>query len=288
VTRLQTSDGAESQGRSGPRASGRGCSLVPNEIGGSDRLVWVRPHGICQTGVVPDAVGPDPQYDSFADEFLDHARNNLYNAHYDRPTCLALLGDVAGRTVLDAACGPGLYAEELAARGAEVIGFDQSPRMAELCRQRVPSGRFHAHDLADPLDWLPDNSVDLVLFALALEYVDDRTRALQELRRVLRPGGALVLSRQHPTGDWLRHGGNYFDVRVVDEVWSRGWRVRYWLAPLEQTCEELHQAGFLIERLLEPRPAAAAAKVDPEDYERLMREPTGFLAIRAVPHPRHP
>ena len=203
-----------------------------------------------------------------------------------RPACLGLLGDVAGRTVLDAACGPGLYAEELTARGATVIGFDQSPRMAELSRQRVPAGDFRAHDLADPLHWLADESIDLVLFALALEYVDDRTTALRELRRVLRPDGAIVLSRQHPTGDWLRHGGNYFDVRVIDEVWSRGWRVRYWLAPLERTCEELHEAGFLIERLLEPRPTEDAAEIDREAYERLTSEPTGFLAIRAVPDPR--
>jgi SAM-dependent methyltransferase len=61
------------------------------------------------------------------------------------------------------------------------------------------------HDLADPISWLPDSSVDLVLFALAIEYVDDRVAALRELRRVLRPGGALVFSRLHPTGDWLRH-----------------------------------------------------------------------------------
>ena len=87
---------------------------------------------------------------------------------------------------------------------------------------------------------------------------------------------------------WLRHGGNYFDVRVIDEVWSRGWRVRYWLAPLERTCEELHDAGFLIERLVEPRPTAAAAEIDRDDFERLMREPTGFLAIRAVPDWRQP
>jgi SAM-dependent methyltransferase len=235
---------------------------------------------------MPDAVGPHPQYDVFADEFLEHAGDNLYNAHYDRPACLALLGAVTGRTVLDAACGPGLYAGELAARGADVIGFDQSPRMVELSRQRAPSGRFRTHDLADPLDWLPDQSVDLVLFALALEYLDDRTRALRELRRVLRPGGALVLSRMHPTGDWLRHGGSYFDDRVIDEVWSRGWRVRYWLSPLERTCEELHAAGFLIERLVEPRPTEDAAGIDPDDYARLTREPTGFLAIRAIPDPR--
>ncbi len=233
-----------------------------------------------------DQVGSEPQYEVFADEFLDHARDGFYNAHYDRPACLDLLGDVAGRGVLDVACGPGLYAEELVARGARVIGLDQSPRMVELSRQRVPAGEFHVHDLADPIGWLPDGSVDLVLFALALEYVDDRTAALRELRRVLRPDGALVLSRMHPTGDWLRHGGNYFDVRVVEEVWDKGWQVRYWLAPLERTCEELREAGFLIERLLEPRPTAEASTLDRGRYERMSREPRGFLAIRAVPDPR--
>jgi ubiquinone/menaquinone biosynthesis C-methylase UbiE len=242
--------------------------------------------GLAQNGVVHDAVGPDPQYQAFADEYLDHARSGLFNAYYDRPACLSLLGDVAGTTVLDVACGPGLYAEELSARGARVIGFDQSPRMVELAQQRVPAGRFRTHDLANPLDWLADQSVDVALFALASEYVDDRIAALRELRRVLRPEGALVLSRQHPTGEWLRHGGNYYDARVIEETWSRGWQVRYWLTSLEQTCEELYEAGFLIERLLEPRPTPEAVDIDREDYERLTREPTGFLAIRAVPDPR--
>lgn len=230
-----------------------------------------------------DEVGRAAQYDTFAEDFLGHARDGFYNAHYDRPACLPLLGDLDGRRVLDAACGPGLYAEEMARRGARVVGFDQSQRMVEICRGRVPAGDFRVHDLADPLDWLPDACVDLALLALAMEYVDDRVAALRELHRVLRPGGALVLSRQHPTGDWLRHGGSYFDVRVVSEVWSRGWAVRYWLAPLQQTCEELFQAGFLIERLLEPTPTRAAAEIDPEGYRRLCREPTGFLALRALP-----
>ena len=230
-----------------------------------------------------DGVGRTPQYDVFADEFLDHARDGFYNAHYDRPACLALLGDVAGKRVLDAACGPGLYAAELIRRGAQVVGFDQSPRMVEICRARAAQGEFRVHDLGDPIGWLPDGCVDLALCALAIEYVDDRVGALSELRRVLRPGGALVLSRQHPTGDWLRHGGSYFDVRTVEETWSKGWTVRYWLAPLEVTCEEIHAAGFFIERLLEPRPVPQAAAFDPGEYERLSREPRGFMAFRLRP-----
>lgn len=237
-------------------------------------------------GVMTDEVGQHPQYDVFADEFLEQAQDGLFNAHYDRPACLDLLGEVAGARILDAACGPGLYAEELIARGATVTGFDHSPRMVELARQRAPAGSFRTHDLGHPLDWLADQSVDMVLFALALEYVDDKVAALREFRRVLRPGGVLVLSRLHPTGDWLRHGGNYFTPRVIEETWSRGWQLRYWLEPLDKTCEDLHHSGFLIERLLEPRPTPQAAVIDQDKYDRLHREPTGFLAIRAVPDPR--
>jgi SAM-dependent methyltransferase len=203
-------------------------------------------------------VGREPQYDVFADEFLGHARDGFYNAGYDRPACLALLGDVAGKRVLDAACGPGLYAAELIGRGAQVVGFDHSPRMVEICRAHVSQGEFRVHDLADPIAWLPDQSVDLALCAL-------------------------VLSRLHPTGDWLRHGGSYFDVRTIQETWSTGWTVRYWLAPLERTCEEIFAAGFLIERLAEPRPVPEAAAVDPAEYDRLAREPRGFIAFRLRP-----
>jgi ubiquinone/menaquinone biosynthesis C-methylase UbiE len=197
-------------------------------------------------------VGNYPQYEVFADEFLDHASQGFFNAFYDRPACLELLGDVSGARVLDVACGPGLYAEELVRRGATVVGFDQSPRMVELSRARVPSGDFRVSDLAEPLDWLANESFDLVLFALALEYVDDRVTALKECRRVLKPTGALVLSRQHPTADWLAKGGSYFDTRVIEETWSKGWHLRYWLTPLETTCTEIYEAGFVIERLVEP------------------------------------
>jgi ubiquinone/menaquinone biosynthesis C-methylase UbiE len=156
--------------------------------------------------------------------------------------------------------------------------------MVALARERVPSAEFRVHDLADPLDWLADSSFDLALCALALEYVDDRVGALRELRRVLEPNGALVISRQHPTADWLRHGGSYFDSRIIEETWSKGWHLRYWLTPLQQTCEEVFRAGFLIERLIEPQPAREAARLNPAEYELLQQAP-GFLAMRLVPRP---
>jgi hypothetical protein len=99
---------------------------------------------------------------------------------------------------------------------------------------------------------------------------------------VLRADGALVLSLQHPTANWISKGGSYFETRVIEETWSKGWRVRYWLSPLETTCDEVNRAGFLIERLIEPRPTAEAALINAEDFERLQTMP-GFLAMRLIP-----
>ncbi len=225
----------------------------------------------------------EPEYDAFADAFLAHAEDGFYNAHYDRPACLELLGDVAGKTILDAGCGPGLYAAELTARGARVVGFDLSPRMVQLCRERVPEGNFRVHALGDPIGWLADGAADLALCALALEHVADRVGALRELRRVINPAGALVLSVQHPVGNWLRHGGSYFETRMISETWNLGLQVTYWIMPMETICEEVHQAGFVIERLLEPRPTAEGAQREPARYEVLAREPSGFLALRLRP-----
>ncbi|MER5390854.1 methyltransferase domain-containing protein [Saccharopolyspora sp. NPDC002686] len=101
-----------------------------------------------------ERVGRDAQYDVFAEEFAEHAEDGFSNAHYDRPACLDLLGDVAGRKVLDAACGPGLYAAELVARGAKVVGCDISERMVELAANRVPAADFRERLNHEPTGFL--------------------------------------------------------------------------------------------------------------------------------------
>jgi SAM-dependent methyltransferase len=213
-------------------------------------------------------------YEDFADSFAVHAEHSAYNAHYDRPAVLGLLGDVAGRRILDVGCGSGLYAAELAHRGADVVGFDASVRLVELARQRVGSGAdLRVHDVRDPVDWLGDESMDEAIMALMLHHLDDPVPALREVHRVLRPGGRLVVSTVHPVADWRQSGGSYFTDEMIDDTWNAGWRVRFRRAPLTRWCAEFWEAGFLIERLVEPLPAESMRDRFPDTYDKLTVEP---------------
>jgi SAM-dependent methyltransferase len=99
-------------------------------------------------------------------------------------------------TALDAACGTGSNAEQLADRGYEVIGVDASTAMLDVARTKVPDADLREGTLQRlPVD---DASVDLVTCTLALTHVDDLRPPLAEMARVLRPGGAVLLVDMHP------------------------------------------------------------------------------------------
>lgn len=221
-------------------------------------------------------------YDRIAEHYARHAQDSAYNAHYDLPAVLSALGDVRGKRVLDAGCGPGIYAEELLARGAEVVGFDASQRMVELARDRI-GGRaaIDRADLGRPLRY-GDAEFDAAVCALTIHYVPDRRAAFAELHRVLRTGGALVVSTQHPTTDWLRKGGSYFDRVLEKDTWEwvpGGAEVSFWREPLSDLCAAATATGLVIDLLLEPRPAESMRARYPEDFAKLDTSP-GFLVLR--------
>ncbi|MBZ0289063.1 MAG: methyltransferase domain-containing protein, partial [Anaerolineae bacterium] len=69
----------------------------------------------------------EQNYAPFAHRYAQYAETKPHNAYYDRPATLSLLPDVAGKRVLDAGCGPGIYAEWLVDHGAQVVAFDVTP-----------------------------------------------------------------------------------------------------------------------------------------------------------------
>ena len=128
--------------------------------------------------------------------------------------------------ILDLGCGPGVSSFELAERsGAQVMGLDFSERMIERAQSRHAQDFAHLKRLTflrgDACELaLPDQSVDLVTGHSFLYLVHDRAAVLREVRRVLRPGGSLVLMEPHSLG------------RLSSAAWqSRGQLGQLWHSP---------------------------------------------------------
>jgi ubiquinone/menaquinone biosynthesis C-methylase UbiE len=199
----------------------------------------------------------------FASHYAEHAASGAHDGSGHQALLLELLGDLDGKRVLDAGCGPGVNAAELLSRGALVTAFDASAEMVRLATERLgPSSGVRQASLEEPLSWLPDGSMDLVVLAMVVHHLEDRPGALAEVFRVLRPGGALVLTTAHPTADWLRQGGSYFTSELVEKTTSGGWTVTFWRQPLAAWCKEFTDTGFVIARLVEPEPGPGSTEPD--------------------------
>jgi SAM-dependent methyltransferase len=143
---------------------------------------------------------------------------------------LGVLGDVAGRDVLEVGCGGGRNVLSLARQGARCVGLDPSPDRLERARRLMTAAGVSVPlVLGEPLDLvrLADASFDVVFSAFETAgYVADLPRCLREMARVLRPGGICALSWFSPFFDVFPTSGadqltpvrSYFDQEPVTEA----------------------------------------------------------------------
>src|SRR2546423_15052255 len=125
---------------------------------------------------------------------------------------LELLGDVAGREVLDAACGEGFLSRILTARGARVTGLDLSPRLIQLAREKDPHDAidYRVADLSRPLPEL-EGRFELIGSHLALNDIADHRGFAATLASLARPGGRAALAFNNPYSSVVRgHIADYF------------------------------------------------------------------------------
>lgn len=202
-----------------------------------------------------------------------------------------MLGEVAGREVLDLGCGDGALAIRLAGAGARVVGLDPDPAMLRAARDSaaaagVPLGLVRGRIEALPL---PSGRFDLVTAVTVLCFVRDEPAAWHEMARVLRPGGRLVVGE---LGRW--------------SLWALRRRVRGWLGARLWRHAAFHSAaglrraaeaaGLVVEEVrgavFHPPSAAFARLIAPADAWLGRRTTFGaaFVALRArkppAPEPR--
>lgn len=232
------------------------------------------------SAVIAD-VAVENDYDGFAEAYTAENETSLLNAYYVRPAIVDLAGDVAGRRILDAGCGAGPVSVALRDRGAVVSGFDRSAKMVELARQRLGDDvDLRVADISGPLPY-PDGAFDDAVAALVLHYLEDWTAPLAELRRVLKPGGRLIVVVNHPILLKMVHREtDYFaTTKWSDEYNFNGQKavLTYWHRPLHAMTDAFTAAGFRTAVISEPPPAPEAHELFPDEMARF---PSGaFLSF---------
>lgn len=134
--------------------------------------------------------------------------------------------------VADIGCGPGMWVHLLATLGVEVIGIDLSPRMIDLARARSSDARFEVgsiHDLPLPTEGFDGAACMYVLHHVPDDAID---AALDELVRVVRPGGVLLLGghigdkRRVKTEGYGGHPMHVLSLRRPATLWEAKLRER--------------------------------------------------------------
>lgn len=193
---------------------------------------------------MPERSDYQASYDAVAEEYVRRIADELQHKPLDR----ALLDRVAAATrnrgaVCDMGCGPGHVARYLNEQGVHVVGYDLSPKMVEAARRLNPGITFHQADLT-ALDDADGSWAGLVAFYSLIHI--PRTEiadTLREFRRVLQPGGLLLLAFH--IGDETLH---------LDDWWEQKVNVDFFFFQPHEMARDLEAAGFEIEELIEREP----------------------------------
>jgi SAM-dependent methyltransferase len=190
--------------------------------------------------------------------------HDVYHSLLNFPAFAELI-PAPGRQTLDVGCGEGRVGRWLAERGHRVVGIDSSPTLARLAEAAGGYLEIVCHD-ARILPWT-DDTFDLAVAYMSLHDMPSPAAVIGEIARVLEPQGLLCIAIVHPVNRPAEHLDDYFrEQRFSDVIARDGLSMSFEGIdrPLEAYTEALASAGFVIERLREPRPA-------PETVERAPR-----------------
>lgn len=222
------------------------------------------------------------------------ARRDSLDRLVEWPAQRAMIGDVGGRSVLDAGCGNGAKIAQLADEGAVAsVGVDIGGNFIE-----PPAGvELVEGDLSDlaALPGLADRRFDRILFLQSFGYAADGARALQAARGMWTEDGFIVLTRTQPVRYALeraeQNGTSLGEEYFATEPFAyrhRNWNDQVTLTKRPYTMSDLlntfSAAGLWIEAAVEPQMSEVAAERYPHK-QAVMNRYLGILVFKLRPIP---
>jgi len=206
-------------------------------------------------------------------------RGDLWHRALIDPVTLRVVGNCAGKDVLDLGCGNGYLSRRLAQKRARVTAVDSSARMIRNAKSHDPRNRLkirYVRTDANHLVGITDSSLDVVIANMSLMDIKDAEGAIREVSRALRRGGKFIASISHPcfdngsNSDWIAVKSTlsqprvYRRIRAYRNLFSEEipWRVgeterkftRAFHRPLNWYARTLSSNGLVITALEEPEP----------------------------------
>jgi SAM-dependent methyltransferase len=195
--------------------------------------------------------GTQDSYDQVAVEYADRFKDEMDDKPFDRDCLDRLAGEVGDLgPICDLGCGPGQIARYLHRQGIPTLGVDLSPRMVSEAQRLNPEIPFHQGDVLSLPD--EDNSWGgIAAFYCIIHIPRERiVQALLEMKRVLKPGGVLLITFH--IGDEIKH---------LDEWWEKPVNLDFAFYQTEEMERWLREAGYTLEETLmrEPNPQVEVA-----------------------------
>ena len=225
-------------------------------------------------------------------------RENENNANnmFEKPALFSLLPTLNNKTVLDLGCGYGEHCIHFVEEGAKrVVGIDISQKMlaiakAEKAHQNISYLNMEMEDIGELQE-----RFDIIVSSLAFHYVEDFKALIKNIYRLLNDGGVLAFSQEHPINTCFSDGSRWIKDEngkklfanisnySVDGERESTWfveRVKKYHRTFSTIINTLIEAGFQIDKLIEPVPTPEILKENP-DYKDLLHKPD-FLLIKAT------
>lgn len=202
----------------------------------------------------------------------------------EKPILFELIGNVAGKRILDLGCGDAEIGVELIQHGgASYLGVEGSENMTLAAAENLEGTTGQViHSSME--EWQPNpEQYDLVISRFALHYLSDLPSVFKKVHDSLVPGGRFIFSVQHPvltSSAKSAEGSGRRTDWVVDDYFNQGERAEPWIGKkvikYHRTVEEyfklLLAAGFMVKDLREGTPVLENFP-NRDEYERRMRIP---------------